>query len=108
MTRDEVLDQREDVLEEFDDKVDPSHGPPTMTSGELRWFTAQLLADEIVRLRTRVAWLENEIDLIDGIATAATGLMNAPLDGRELYIRKVIDAARTYRDGSLDDDGTEP
>lgn len=66
------------------------------------------MADEIARLRTRVAWLENEIDLIDGIATAATGLMNAPLDGRDLYIRKVIDAARTYRDGSLDDDGTEP
>lgn len=49
MTSDKMLDQREDVLDEFDDRVDPSHG--VMTLAETRWFTAQLLADEVVRLR---------------------------------------------------------
>lgn len=72
------------------------------------WHNTDAMFQEIAKLRARVAWLENEIDMIDGIAAAATDLMNAPLDGRDLYIRKVIDAARTYRDGSLDDDGTEP
>lgn len=72
------------------------------------WYDTDAMFQEIAKLRARVAWLENEIDMIDKIAVAATSLMNAPLDGRELYIRKVIDAARTYRDGSLDDDGTEP
>lgn len=90
---------RDEVLKEF-------------TEGLVIWEREgerqRRMADEIVRLRTRVIWLENEIDMIDKIAVAATGLMNAPLDGRERYIRKVIDAARTYRDGSLDDDGTEP
>jgi len=55
MTRDEMLDKREDVLGEFDDRVDPSHG--VMTLAETRWFTAQLLADEIVRLRAILAKL---------------------------------------------------
>lgn len=77
-----------------------------MASG-ITW-AEERLAHTIVRLVQRITWLENEIDMIDKIATAATSLMNAPLDGRELYIRKVIDAARTYRDGSLNDDGTEP
>lgn len=60
MTRDDVLDKREDVLDEFDDRVDPNHRITTL--GEQRWYTAQLLADEIVRLRDRLAAVEAERD----------------------------------------------
>ena len=57
MTRDEMLDKREDVLDEFDDRVDPNHRITTL--GEQRWYTAQLMADEIVRLREQLAVSES-------------------------------------------------
>ena len=63
MTREEVLlEKRSDVLEEFDKRVDPQHG--VMTLAETRWYTAELLADEIVRLRSILATLREPSEAV--------------------------------------------
>lgn len=94
MTSEEMLDKREDVLEEFDDKVDPSHGPLTMTLGELRWFTAQLLADEVVRLRQERDDLREMVNATQWGETVASAELE--------HIRRILAALREPSDMVVD------
>ena len=68
------------------------------------------MADEIDRLRTRVAWLEHEIGHIDGVigaATAYTAAMRQDKAVAHQAYQHLADAVKTYWENTLDDDGLE-
>jgi hypothetical protein len=69
------------------------------------------MTDELERLRTRVAWLENEMEHMDGVVTTATAYrrwMQRSDSGMisHSYVQ-LVQALDRYWTETLDDDGLE-